>query len=390
MRYFTLLIISVLLFSCQKEDSENKPTESQDITLVYMIADNDLASYAIKDINEMERGFTPNGRDKLLVYIDTYASAGLPHHPVLLEIVPDQSDEIKSKILYSYSEQNSADKHVLASVLKDAFSYYKGNNSAKGLILWSHGNAWLPEGCHIETDSKNGKIPTQAIFKSFGKDNVPTASVMEISDLAEALHPYRFEYILFDACFMASVEVLYELRHSAQFFIASPAEILADGFPYHKVLPYLMGDLQLEKATQTFYDSYAERQGVYQSATITLIESRYLDDLALLCKKIVASFASSKILQLSNLQQYSRNKEKLLFDLKQILSQEPNFLSETQNLWQKLCKVELHTASIANMSLFNCNGLSTYLFNQNTSLNEFYKSTSWYKACGLASFYSFQ
>lgn len=387
MRYFIVLIISILLCSCQKEDNVVEFIQNQDITLVYMIADNDLAPYAIKDINEMESAFVPNGKDKWLVYIDTYASEELPHHPVLLEIVSDQSDEIKSKILYSYSEQNSADKHIFSGVLKDAFSYYKGNNFPKGLILWSHGNAWFPEGYHIQTDRKNDRIPAQAIFKSFGKDNIPTASAMEITDLAEALRPYRFNYILFDACFMASVEVLYELRHSAQFFIASPAEILADGFPYHDILPYLTGDLQLEKATQTFFNDYTKRQGVYQSAAIVLVNSQYLNDLALLCQKISTSIKS---LNLNDLQQYSRNGENLLFDLKQILNYDQNFSFEVQNLWKKLCKIELHTPSVANFSFSNCNGLSTYLFSQNTSLNEYYKNTSWYKICDLASFYRFQ
>ena len=140
MRFYILLSLA-FLFSCQKENLTKKQHQNQEITLVYMIADNDLAPYALNDINEMERAFTPNGKDKWLVYIDTYASYGLPQHPVLLEITPDSSDEVKSKIIYSYPEQNSADKHVFQNVLKDAFSVHQGVNRTKGLILWSHGNA---------------------------------------------------------------------------------------------------------------------------------------------------------------------------------------------------------------------------------------------------------
>ena len=93
---------------------------------------------------------------------------------------------------------------------------------------------------------------------------------MDLPDLAEVLSPYRFDYILFDACFMGSVEVLYELRHSARYFIASPAEILADGFPYHLILPYLIGKLELEKVAQEkqtiINQKKAERQAVLERA----------------------------------------------------------------------------------------------------------------------------
>ncbi len=389
MKYFVLLAIGILLFSCQKEDKTEKSSQYQEITLVYMIADNDLSSYAIKDINEMERAFVPNERDKWLVYIDTYATKELPHHPVLLEIVSDQSDEIKSKIVYSYPEQNSADKHIFRTILNDAFSVYGGVNKPKGLILWSHANAWLPNDYPIENDRKTAKEITETpLFKSFGRDDVPKTSVMEITELAESLQPYHFDYILFDACFMASVEVLYELRHSADFFIASPAEILADGFPYQQIVPQL-NSLQLEEVIENYYNYYTSQKGVYQSATITLIESKFLDELAMLCKKIIFETEEKITLQISDLQQYSRNDEKWLFDLKQLLLKQENYLSEIENCWKRLCKAEKHTSKMAHLPLDNCNGISTYLFNQNTSLNEIYRQISWYKNTNLASFFTY-
>ncbi|MDO5105793.1 clostripain-related cysteine peptidase [Capnocytophaga sp.] len=389
MRFYILLALTALLFSCQSENLPNKQPQKHEITLVYMIADNDLAPYALKDINEMERAFIPNGRDKWLVYIDTYASAGLPQHPVLLEITPDTSDEVKSKIIYTYPEQNSADKHVFQSVLKDAFSVYRGTNHPKGLVLWSHGNAWLPNDYHIDNNRNTAKNITTPFFKSFGKDNVPTDSAMEITELAESLTPYHFDYLLFDACFMASIEVLYELRHTADFFIASPAEILADGFPYQQIIPYLTNNLQLEKAVKTYYEYYASQKGAYQSATVTLINGQFLEHLAQICRKITTEMKKTTKLQIDDLQQYSRNNEKLLFDLKQILHSQPNAIPEINDCWQKLCKVEKHTTKMANLSLDNCHGISAYLFNSNTSLNESYKQLSWYKTTNLASYFGY-
>ncbi|WP_460485689.1 clostripain-related cysteine peptidase, partial [Capnocytophaga sp. HP1101] len=155
MRYYSWLLICFGLLSCQKDSPAPEPLPSHEITLVYMVADNDLAPYALKDLNEIERGFVPNGRDKLLVYIDSNTSTVLPSHPVLLEIAHDTTEVIASKIISSYPEQNSADKRVMSNVLRDALNYYKGNNHYKGLVLWSHGNAWLPNGYSIETENKS-------------------------------------------------------------------------------------------------------------------------------------------------------------------------------------------------------------------------------------------
>ena len=369
MRYYSLLLIVLGLLSCQKDSPTPEPLPRYEITLVYMVADNDLASYALKDLNEIERGFVPNGRDKLLVYIDSNTSTALPSHPVLLEIVHDTTEIIASKIIASYPEQNSTDKTVMSNVLRDALSYYKGDNRYKGLVLWSHGNAWLPEGYHIETENKSG-----VVVKSFGKDMSPREGAMELPDLAEVLNPYRFDYILFDACFMGSVEVLYELRHSARYFIASPAEILADGFPYHHLLPYLIGKLQLEKATEAYYNYYNVLEGARQSATVTLVDSEQLEALASFCKQLNISELS-----LAHLQQYSRNNEKYLFDLKQVLL-ESNVKGEMEPIWLQLCKVERHTPRFANIALTHCNGLSVYLFGKNEKLNNYYKQLSWYRA----------
>ena len=369
MRYYSLLLISLGLLSCQKDSPTPELLPRYEITLVYMVADNDLAPYALKDLNEIERGFVPNRRDKLLLYIDSNTSTALPSHPVLLEIVHDTTEIIASKIIASYPEQNSANKTVMSNVLKDALSYYKGDNRYKGLVLWSHGHAWLPEGYHIETENKSG-----VVVKSFGKDMSPREGAMELPDLAKVLNPYRFDYILFDACFMGSVEVLYELRHSARYFIASPAEILADGFPYHLLLPYLIGKLQLEKATEAYYNYYNALEGARQSATVTLVDGEQLEALASFCKQLNISELS-----LAHLQQYSRNNEKYLFDLKQVLL-ESNVKGEMEPIWLQLCKVERHTPRFANIALTHCNGLSVYLFGKNETLNNYYKQLSWYRA----------
>lgn len=86
-----------------------------------------------------------------------------------------------------------------------------------GLVLWSHGRGWV----------------------SFGND--AAGHRLAIPALAKALSAFRepLRFIFFDACFMQSVEVAYELRNLTAAILASPAEMPGRGAPYDKVLPML-------------------------------------------------------------------------------------------------------------------------------------------------------
>ena len=115
-------------------------------------------------------------------------------------------------------------------------------------------------------------------------------------------------------------------------------------------------------------------EGARQSATVTLVDSEQLEALASFCEQL-----STSELSLAHLQQYSRNNEKYLFDLKQVLL-ESNVKGEMETIWLQLCKVERHTPRFANIALTHCNGLSVYLFGKNETLNNYYKQLSWYRA----------
>ena len=122
-----------------------------------------------------------------------------------------------------------------------------------GLILWSHGTSWLPAGRGL---------------RSFGSDS---GKEMNIVDLAKAL-PLHFKFILFDACLMGAVEVVYELRNTTDYIIASSTETIAEGFPYHLILPELVKqNPDWTKVAQQYFDYYNNQQGVYQSATVSVI-----------------------------------------------------------------------------------------------------------------------
>lgn len=132
-----------------------------------------------------------------------------------------------------------------------------------GLVISSHGGGWVPN------DIFDSHVLAQTRF--IGQDGT---DYMEIPDLAEALEGSHFEYILFDACLMSSVEALYDLRQAAKYLIASPAEVLAEGFPYKEIVSQLFYN-DLKGACQSFMNKYRQTSG-----TIALVQTDKLEALA--------------------------------------------------------------------------------------------------------------
>ena len=71
---------------------------------------------------------------------------------------------------------------------------------------------------------------------------------------------YRPDYLLFDACFMANIETLYDLRECTDYVIAAPCEIMAQGFPYERAMPWFFTDggkeYNLTKVCEAFWNFY--------------------------------------------------------------------------------------------------------------------------------------
>ena len=210
----------------------------------------------------------------------------------------------------------------MRSGINEVVSQYSADSY--GLVLWSHGTAWLP------SDYQNK-------LKAFGQDG---NDWMEIDDLAKGLPDNVFDFILFDACYMASVECAYELRNKAEYILASPTETLADGWPYADMMPQLFAtNLQLEKVGETFYNYYLNDS--YPYATVSLTKTSELDNLKNATREILADKPESDIysLDLKKMQrlEYLYRSPGMLYDMadyiKQLATDEQysNFISCLDN-----------------------------------------------------------
>ncbi len=351
-----IIMMSLLGVSCEK--SESKATKRT--VIVYMAADNGLSDNALRNIDQMRSAFPSQEENNLIVFLDL-----LDEPPVIIKIGANSETIVKE-----YEELNSAATVQMRKVLSDIINLYPSDNF--GLVLWSHSTSWLPAGCTT---------------RSFGEDN---GTQMNLTDLAEAL-PIKFDYILFDACLMGSIEVAYELKDKTNYMIASSTETLYVGFPYDLIIPDLIVNTpDLKKVAEKYMNYYMQLSGIYQSATISVINLKELEALANTTKQLITehsfdinSFDRTTVQQLDNyVEQYT-------FDFKDFIDKLLPDANKRQ-LTNQLGNVVLYKAHteefMKEYKIKSYCGLSSYIpIKDREDLNTYYKTLKWYFDSGYSS-----
>ena len=364
-----LLFCFPLFWGCTNDVPD--PVAPTRTVLIYMAADNDLSSYSYDNIESIVQGTSASALNggNLLIYVDAKNAA-----PQLLQIKVKSDGKIQKLSVEDYPEQNSADPSVMRGVFDKVIGDYPADSY--GLVLWSHGTAWLP-------------YNVQPMLRSFGQDE---SNWMEIDELAEALPDHVFDFIMFDACYMASTEVAYALRDKADYILASPTEVLGEGFPYKLIIGNFFTETAgLQQIAETFYNYYNQKEKIIeQSASVSLIATEQLDNLAAICREIVIgkenAIASLPIQELQQLE-YLGYTYHALYDFDDFISR---LATETQytNYLSILNKVVLYKQTTPNATYFKgqlvinqFSGLSIYVpQNGLATLNDWYKGMEWYRA----------
>lgn len=278
-----LLVLAVIASSCGHSDEPEAPDAGPSRTvIVYMVANNNLGTrgYDRMDIEEMQAAATagaiPEG-SHLVVY-----HAARQKQPVLKEVTAEGISSLKT---YDgdYREGLSLTPERMRMVLDDVAELAPADSYA--LILWSHGTGW------VETaDSHSVTATPSPAPLSFGDDY---GAEMKVTTLAGALEGRSFDFIYFDACLMGSVEVAYELRHAAPWIVGSPTELQVYGMPYQSNVPLFFEETpDLTGAARNTYEYYANgTDGMVPAASMVVIDTRALDDLAVATRDIMATGA---------------------------------------------------------------------------------------------------
>ena len=201
-----------------------------------------------------------------------------------------------------------------------------------GLMIGCHGSAWAPSDFELSsyallpdrvpmTRAEQRSEASETDTRAFG-DTGYRLEIGELAGIVEQL-PFRFNYLIFDACFMANIETLYELRHAFDYVVASPCEIMAAGFPYARAVPYLYasGRADLAAVCQEFWNFYEhDWNSVFnnlQSGCISLAVMSELEALADAAAAIQAG--PQRAYEVGELQYYEGMRRHLFYDFGQYM-----------------------------------------------------------------------
>lgn len=353
--------------------------------LVYLAADNNLSSFALDDLKEMKQGLLETNADKLhlLVYIDTGSS------PRLVEL-KKQNGQVVEDVVRTYDDRNSVGVDETREVFADVFSNPDFKAESYGLIYWSHADGWIPYG--------------QASTRWVGQDKTDGDHRMNISELVSVLEGApHLDFLMFDACFMASVEVAYELRGFTDYYIGSPTENPGPGAPYERLVPLMAADQAAVEMSKAYFAAYEEIYnggiGISNShwtggTSICVMRTDALEQLAAL----TAQLLPEEVVDIAALKEEVFDYDHKgwgrdyvgYFDLKQLMEQvldDASYATWTQAFdaaiayWSTTPKN--YSQFVGMFSMEGANGITHYIPGSSTQRDAAYHSMKWYQDAGL-------
>lgn len=332
-----LAVVGIVLIQegCAPHEQHSLQQEQgvADHTLVmYLLADSGLNSYMLQNKLDAERGMMgalPSAR--LLVYLDAadstvlYESRHLPY---------GAEDHIfHSRRLKAYDKQNSTDVEVLKQVMADVREL--APSRSYGLVMAGHGTGWFPKPSsgteygeqrvapqRVAPEHSFAPLTANLLTRHLGYDNLDKEYCLTSQDIIDGLDGMHFEYIIFDACFMGSVEFLYDLRHLTDYVLSSPVEVMNAGFPYEQMVEVMMSPgRSVVDVAETIMDTYLNTSfSSVTSVAVSVVDCSKLEALADAVAPLFSPEAVATIdrEQVQTLERMSRH---AFFDLEDVLYQ---------------------------------------------------------------------
>lgn len=317
----TLLI--VVGVSCSNGDNPDGPdvpvTPVGQTVFMFFPWSNSLLSDFRRTVEDMQTVVAQRSMkdERVMVFMATSE-----REAVLFEL-KKQNGRCLTDTLRRYSDRPFTSRQWLTSLFSEVMTLAPA--SRYGMVVGCHGLAWVPVqgqrnarkrlGSQERIDEednlyKEERIDKEGLYKEERIDKegddlmhfevqgpVTTRFIggtypetqIETTDLADAMADagLHTEYILFDACYMSSVEVAYELKDVTHYLIASPTEVISYGFPYITMGKHLLGTPNYKGIADSFISFYSSYYLPY--GTVAVTDCTQLDALAAIAQQINAA-----------------------------------------------------------------------------------------------------
>lgn len=317
----TLLI--VVGVSCSNGDNPDGPdgpvTPVGQTVFMFFPWSNSLLSDFRRTVEDMQTVVAQRSMkdERVMVFMATSE-----REAVLFEL-KKQNGQCLTDTLQRYSDRPFTSRQWLTSLFSEVMTLAPA--SRYGMVVGCHGLAWVPIqgqrnalkrlGSQERIDEednlyKEKRIDKEGLYKEERIDKegddlmhfevqgpVTTRFIggtypetqIETADLADAMVDagLHTEYILFDACYMSSVEVAYELKDVTHYLIASPTEVISYGFPYITMGKHLLGTPNYKGIADSFISFYSSYYLPY--GTVAVTDCTQLDALAAIAQQINAA-----------------------------------------------------------------------------------------------------
>lgn len=331
----TVILLCGITVSCVKEETKNVKTEE---TVIMFFPYSGLEWEIMENIECMKTAIRQRkglGRTRLVVYQALSRDEG-----ILYEIQYSNGechDRSISDVTGTFMSNDQKSNVVkLQSVLEKIKSAAPANGYS--MVIGCHGGSWLPPGYYLGDFDNMAKPATTAFGTASANNQIANETLVEALQRSNM----HLNFLIFDACYMMSVETAYDFRTACDYFIASQNEIMNYGIPYDHI-----GDAMLKHDYQgvvdEYYDFYTDYYWPYGS--LSVLATEHLEALAAAVKNANQHISSTA--PLSQVQREDGLTPTIFFDMRDYYRKfcsDANALKEVERALDAVVLHERHTA----------------------------------------------
>ena len=275
------------VYVSKAKDELSGTSQKEWTVMVFVNAKNNLESYGLKDVNEMEM---VGSSDKVNVIaelgrISGYSSAdgnwtGCRRYYIKKD---NDTNKITSPILLETPKCDMGSWEYMVDFVKWTKERYPAKKYV--LVVWNHGSGW----------NKGGDISYLLNEKGISYDD-ETNNHITTPQLRMALEKIGgVDILAMDACLMQMIEVAYEVKDYTQYIVASEEVEPGDGYTYNTWLEPLVKNPTADARTLSKYmvDSYGDYYQSERDTTQSSIYAKALKELARVSDDFISALIAS-------------------------------------------------------------------------------------------------